>query len=195
MSTAANKNNFAACFVGPIESADTSKACLGLYNTNNDSATSTITPLPYFEFTADVTPGTVGEQSFMNMDGKLAITEICYNPEPENEKYEYVEVKNVSENLVDIKNYYVYRFGFSNGGSYKATGVKQLLGYSSQACAKLVKHSLANVTGDTILASDEVALLWFASATSKDEDISAFKSYWTDQGADMTNVTVIKVPV
>lgn len=139
------------------------------------------------------TPGTLLEDQFADENGKLAITEICYKPG--NEKYEYVEVKNVSENLVDIKNYYVYRFGFSNGGSYKANGIKQLLGYASQSCVNLSRVSLANVEGDTILAKDEVAILWFASASSKNEDISAFKSYWTSKGSDMTNVNVIKVPV
>ncbi|MBE6550140.1 MAG: hypothetical protein E7670_06920 [Ruminococcaceae bacterium] len=163
---------------------------IAIENTN----TTSLNAVPFINVTVSDTasPGALLDGQFEE-NGKLAITEICYKPG--NEKYEYVEVKNVSENLVDIKNYYVYRFGFSNGGSYKATGIKQLLGYASQNCAKLVKLSLANVTGDTILAKDEVAILWFASADSKNEEVSAFEAYWTSQGADMTNVNIIKVPV
>ena len=132
--------------------------------------------------------------------GPLAITEICYAPE--DERYEFVEVINVSNNEVDLKNYYIYRAGFSNGGTWHASGIGPMFGYFSQTCAKLVRVSLANVEGETKLAKNEIAVIWFASANaddatkdSKNQTVAEFKNYWSNRGVNMNNVNVIKLPV
>ena len=132
--------------------------------------------------------------------GPLAITEICYAPE--DDRYEFVEVINVSNNEVDLKNYYIYRAGFSNSGTWHASGICQMFGYSGQSVAKLVRLSLANVEGDTKLAKNEIAVVWFASANaddatkdSKNQTVQDFKNYWAKRGVSMTNANVIKLPV
>lgn len=126
--------------------------------------------------------------------GPLAITEVCYAPG--DAKYEFIEVINTSDAEVDLKNYYVYRFGFSNASCYHATGIVQMFGFqSSQACGKLVRVSLAEVEGTTTLAKNNIAVIWFASASSKDEKVEDFKEYWSGLGNNMTNVNVIKLPV
>jgi endonuclease/exonuclease/phosphatase family metal-dependent hydrolase len=192
MTTVANKNCFAACFVGPIESADTSEACLGLYNTNNTSATSTITPLPYFEFTADVTPGTASGQNFINKNGKLAITEIM--PAPAESEYEYIEIKNTGEGIVYLSDYYLYRFGFSNNSPYNsmATGIRQVFGlYGTNS--KLVKVSLSDIEGaKTVLAPGETAVIWIQSFASNGKTVSDFEQNW-DLTSGSVNVLTLKV--
>jgi len=132
--------------------------------------------------------------------GPLAITEICYAPE--DDRYEFVEVINVSNNEIDLKNYYVYRAGFSNGGTWHASGICQMFGYANQTVAKLVRLSLADVAGDTKLAKNEIAVIWFASANkddatkdSRNQTVQDFKNYWTNRGVDMTNANIIKLPV
>jgi hypothetical protein len=125
--------------------------------------------------------------------GPLAITEVCYAPE--NEKYEYVEVINVSDNEVDLKNYYIYRFASASfSPSMPTNAIQQMFGYKADL-NKLVRLNLATVTGDTVIAKNELAVLWFASAVSKDETVDTFKGYWANRDCDMTDVNVIKVPV
>ena len=122
--------------------------------------------------------------------GPLAITEMC--PAPTDAKYEYIEIVNTSDSAVKLSDYYVYRFGFSNSGRWGYAGPKQLLGINA-ANANLAKVSLAS--SDVSLGKGQVALIWFASAVSKDETVDNFKTYWQNQGADMSGVTVVKLPV
>ncbi len=132
--------------------------------------------------------------------GPLAITEICYAPE--DERFEFFEVINVSNNEVELKDYYIYRFSGSNGGTYHATMIQQIFGYSEAKNFQLVRVSLADVAGDTNLAKNEIAVIWFASANKDDESkdsrnlsVQDFKNYWAGRGCNMAGANVIKLPV
>ncbi len=70
MDPAADKNAFASDFVGPFETTNTEEACFGIYNSEG-STKDIITPLPYFKFTTNVTPGTVSEFSTPNQGGEV----------------------------------------------------------------------------------------------------------------------------
>ena len=133
--------------------------------------------------------------------GPLAITEMCYAPA--NEKYEYIEVTNVSDDPVNLKDYYVYRFGFSNtGGQYHASGVTQMFGLKTISNGKdiyennaaLVKISMEKV--DQVVNKGDTVIIWFASIGSKDETVDSFKSYWRSVGATgVKDATVVKFDV
>lgn len=129
--------------------------------------------------------------------GPLAITEVCYAPE--DEKYEFIEITNISNSEIDIKDYHIYRFGFSNTapGNWHVNGTWQMFGLNNQTCAHLhtlnLSEQIRDTNVDTKLAKNEIAVLWIASSASKDESVAEFKNYWTARGSSMTNVNVIKV--
>ena len=135
--------------------------------------------------------------------GPLAITEI--NNAPDNEMFEYIEVVNTGSAAVNLKDYYIYRFAFSNGGTYLYSGILQMFGVGGYlgsndgipkraTNAKIVKLSL-ETRADVELGAGKVAVLWLAPSTAKDKTVDDFKAYWDSKGANVANANVIKVAV
>lgn len=126
-----------------------------------------------------VTPAAEGTYT-PNTSYDLKITEICNTPE--DAKYEYVEIKNTSANSINLKDYYIFRLGFSHGGNWEYSGLQQMLGKGGNLLAKLTAVSLAD--HDVTLAAGELAIIWFASPDAQGETVAHFKSYWKNNGAD-----------
>ncbi len=128
-----------------------------------------------------VTPYVAPEGSFTpNTSYDLKITEICNAPE--DAKYEYIEIKNTSANSINLKDYYIFRLGFSHSGKWEYSGLQQLVGFENNKLAKLTAVSLAD--HDVTLAAGEMAIIWFASPDAQAETVAHFKSYWKNNGAD-----------
>ena len=121
----------------------------------------------------------------------LAITEVC--PAPDEGSYEYVEVMNTSDSAINLKDYTMTRWGFSNGsGKWECLGLSYIFDASTQtSSATYAKLSLAGC--DVELASKEVALIWIVSAPDKDKTVADFKLYWQSKGHDLSNVKIARL--
>ena len=133
-----------------------------------------------------------GEQSTAtpNTSYDLVISEICNAPE--NDNYEFLEVVNTSDAAINLKDYYVFRFGFSHHGKWASEGLMQILGIEGRSLVQFAALSLENC--DVTLAKNEVAVLWFVSKAGADLQVSDFKAYWQNQGVEnLSNVKVVRV--
>ena len=134
--------------------------------------------------------------------GRLAITEINA-ADVEDTAYQYIEVVNVSDQDVDLSEYYLYRSGVSDGAdNWNQVSLERMIGVQKGDtwCAK-VKITDTQV----ILKSGDVAVLWLNNiggpdkwwgsynATDHDSDgdydEDDFRKKW-DIAADVTVVSV-----
>lgn len=126
--------------------------------------------------------------------GTLVISEICAAPSV-GAKYEFIEVTNASDYPVDLKNYSLLRYGFSDdSGKYDASGLQQLMGWNNYLADLNIINLSEKITDssiDTVLSRNEVAVLWFVNETDASSySVDDFKRKWeiTNQ-----NVNVIKI--
>ena len=141
----------------------------------------------------DVEPPVVDDskEATPNGAGPLAITEICASPDEA--AYEYVEVLNTSDAAINLKNYHMARFGFSNGsGKWECLGLDYIIGTTTGTeNSNFAKLSMAGV--DMEVLPDEVALIWIVSAADKDKTVADFKLYWQSKGHDLSGVKVARL--
>lgn len=102
--------------------------------------------------------------------------------------YQYIEIVNLSNTNVKLSDYVLFRYSFSNGGSYRWVGTRYMLGTFTGA-------NLHRVTLPTAeLGGGEVALLWLCNDNARNE--SNFRNYWSAKNAAIsTNIRVVKVDV
>ena len=102
--------------------------------------------------------------------------------------YQYIEIVNLSNTNVKLSDYVLFRYSFSNGGSYRWIGTRYLLGTFTGA-------NLHRVTLPTAeLGGGEVALLWLCNDNARNE--SNFRNYWSAKNAEIsTNTQVVKIDV
>ncbi len=138
-----------------------------------------------------VTPPTETNPATPNTAHDLAITEIC--PAPDQGEYEYVEVMNTSNSALNLKDYTMSRWGFSNGsGKWECLGLSYMFDATTQtSSATYATLSLAGC--DVELASKETALIWIVSAADKDKTVADFKLYWQSKGFDLSNVKIARL--
>ena len=135
-----------------------------------------------------VTPPTSLATYTPNTSYDLTISEMCNSPE--DDTYEYIEVVNTSNAAINIKDYYLFRLGFSHGGKYEYSGLQQMFGLKSgQNLAKLTAVSLESY--DVTLNPGEIAVIWFVSAPGAALTVADFKNYWRNEGADEVDSTKI----
>ncbi len=128
----------------------------------------------------------------------LAISEICATPS--NGAYEFMEIINTSDKTVNLNQYSLYRFGFANSGKYESNGYNTVLGLLSgtgkEDDTQLKSLDKVNLSSYNVsVAPNSIVVLWFVSYANKSLTVDNFKSYWTSQGSDMTNVTVVPVAI
>ncbi len=126
----------------------------------------------------------------------LAISEICATPS--DGAYEFMEIINTSDKAVNLNKYSLYRFGFANSGKYESNGYNTVLGLVSGTGADTSLKSMAAVNLSSYNVNIQpkgIVVLWFVSYANRTLTVDNFKSYWTGQGSDMTNVTVVPVAV
>lgn len=125
-----------------------------------------------------------------NTSYDLVISEICNAPA--NDNYEFLEVVNTSDAAINLKDYYVFRFGFSHHGKWASEGLMQILGIDGRSLVHFTALSLEDC--DVTLEKNEVAVLWFVSKAGADLQVSDFKAYWQNQGVgNLSNVKVVRV--
>lgn len=136
-------------------------------------------------------PGAEQNSATPNTSFDLAITEIC--PAPDQGEYEYVEVMNTSDSAINLKDYTMTRWGFSNGsGQWEFTGLMYMFDGTKKSQSATYSHlSLADC--DVELASKEMALIWIVSAPDKDKTVADFKLYWQSKGFDLSNVKIARL--
>ncbi len=126
----------------------------------------------------------------------LAISEICATPE--NGAYEFMELINTSDKAVNLNQYSLYRFGYANSGKYESSGYSTVLGLASGTGSDTSLKSLDMVNLSSYNVSvnpNSMVVLWFVSYANRSLTVDNFKAYWTSQGSDMTNVTVVPVAI
>ena len=126
----------------------------------------------------------------------IAISEIC--PTPSNGAYEFMEITNVSNETVNLKEYSLYRFGFSNSGKYESSGYHTVLGLVSGTGSKTDLSCLDKInlsSYDTEIKPDEVVVLWFVTYANRNLTVDNFKAYWESLGNNMSNVKVVPVKI
>ena len=126
----------------------------------------------------------------------LAISEICQTPA--NGAYEFMEIINTSDNTVNLNQYSLYRFGFANSGKNESNGYNILLGLVSGVEVSTDIKCLERVnlsSYDVNVAPNSLVVLWFVTYANRNLTVEDFKAYWTEQGSDMTNVTVVPVAI
>ena len=126
----------------------------------------------------------------------LAISEICATPS--NGSFEFMEIMNVSDTTVNVNQYSLYRFSASNGGKYEFSAYYKLLGLASPTGSDSSLESLdkINLSSHNVkIEPGELAVLWFVTYEDRALTVDDFKAYWTSQGCNMTDVTVIPVAV
>lgn len=102
--------------------------------------------------------------------------------------YQFMEVTNTSENTADLKDYYVFRYGFDNLYRNDEWGYLSdiINGYkTSSAKRQICKVKLTDTS--VKLEKNQVAVVWFCNDTSKTE--ADFREQWSLSD----NVTVVKV--
>ncbi len=130
------------------------------------------------------------------VEKNLTISEIC--AAPTNGAYEFMEIINTSDKTVNLNQYSLYRFGFANSGKYESNGYNAILGLASGTGSDTSLKCLEKInlsSYDTSIAPNGMIVLWFVSYANRGLTVNDFKTYWTNQGSDMTNVTVIPVAV
>ncbi len=126
----------------------------------------------------------------------LAISEICATPS--NGAYEFMEIINTSDKTVNLNQYSLYRFGFANSGKNESNGYNAVLGLASGTGSDTSLKSLDKINLSSYNISvkpNSMVVLWFVSYANRSLTVDNFKSYWTSQGSNMTNVTVVPVAV
>ena len=126
----------------------------------------------------------------------LSISEICATPS--NGAYEFMEIINTSEKTVNLNQYSLYRFGYANSGKYESSGYNTVLGLASGTGSDTSLKSLDKINLSSHNVSVEpngIVVLWFVSYANRSLTVDNFKAYWTSQGSDMTNVTVVPVAI
>ena len=126
----------------------------------------------------------------------LAISEICATPSKG--AYEFMEIINTSDKTVNLNQYSLYRFGFANSGKYESNGYNAVLGLASGTGSDTSLKSLDKINLSSYNISvkpNSMVVLWFVSYANRSLTVDSFKSYWTSQGSDMTNVTVVPVAI
>ena len=129
-------------------------------------------------------------------DKNLAISEICATPS--NSAYEFMEILNTSDETVNLNQYSLYRFGFTNSGKYESSGYHSVLGLASGTGSDTSLKSLDKIdlsSHNVSIAPNSMVVLWFVSYSNRSLTVENFKSYWTSQGSNMTNVTVVPVAI
>ena len=131
-----------------------------------------------------------------NSEKNLAISEICSTPN--NGSFEFMEIMNVSDTAVNVNQYSLYRFSASNGGKYEFSAYYKLLGLvsptgSDSSLDNLDKLNLSSYNVN--IDPGKLAVLWFVTYEDRALTVDDFKAYWTEQGCDMTDVTVIPVAI
>ncbi|MBR6535462.1 MAG: RICIN domain-containing protein [Clostridia bacterium] len=130
------------------------------------------------------------------VEKNLTISEIC--AAPTNGAYEFMEIINTSDKTVNLNQYSLYRFGFANSGKYESNGYNTILGLASGTGSDTSLKCLEKInlsSYNTSIAPNGMIVLWFVSYADRNLTVEDFKAYWTSQGSDMTNVTVIPVAV
>lgn len=131
-----------------------------------------------------------------NSEKNLAISEICATPN--NGSYEFMEIMNVSDTAVNLNQYSLYRFSASNSGKYEFSAYYKLLGLASPTGSDSSLDSLDKInlsSHDVNIEPGELAVLWFVTYEDRALTVDDFKAYWTSQGCNMTDVTVIPVAI
>lgn len=134
--------------------------------------------------------------SKVDAEKNLAISEICATPS--NGSYEFMEIINTSDKAVNLNQYSLYRFGYGNSGKYEASGYYTILGLESGTGANTDLKSLdkLNLSSYNVTVNpNDIVLLWFVSYADRALTVDDFKAYWTSQGSNMTNVTVVPVAI
>ena len=94
------------------------------FGDHTQATVNTAIPMPQVRFDSEPTPGKLLPGQF---GARVAITEI--SPSPKTSNYEYIEVMNTTDYPVNIKDYYIYRFMFTNyGGASEYVGLQQMTG-------------------------------------------------------------------
>jgi len=149
-------------------------------------------PLPKVSLAADPTPGELsgvqyghGTDTTPKKSG-LTITEVTPSTGEGTTRnnYEFIEVKNTSNSAINLSNYSIALFAGTNSGAYGATFVARTLNCTFGNDVAGNEWSYAKLSGST-LESGAVAVIAF------NNDVDAFKTFWTNRGNDMTGVTVI----
>ncbi len=131
-----------------------------------------------------------------NSEKNLTISEICATPT--NGAYEFMEILNTSDTAINLNKYSLYRFAASNSGKYEFSAYRMVLGLSSPtgsdtSLSYLDRLNLSKYNAE--IAPGQMAVLWFVSYENRNLTVDDFKAYWTSQGNDMTNVTVVPVAI
>lgn len=125
---------------------------------------------------------------YQNAKGKLAITEI--NAGGKNEtNYQFVEVVNVSSQVIDLANYYIYRSMSSNGSSnWSKLVMDYVLSVKSQNTHTVARIKVTDTS--TTISGGEVAILWFR--TDSTLTVDDFKTEWTSV-PENTKIIIVNV--
>ena len=119
--------------------------------------------------------------------GALAISELNAAPLDNDTSYQYIEIVNLSTKEVDLSNYYLYRWGFSNGSpsAYEYTGLQRMYGTNYHSSTTHVVKVNLNGT----IPAGETMVVWLWVSTDENAtcptDTSTFINYWkTTLGKD-----------
>ena len=132
----------------------------------------------------------------VDSEKNLAISEICATPS--NGSYEFMEIINTSDKAVNLNQYSLYRFGYANSGKYEASGYYTILGLKSGTGSNTDLKSLDKISLSSYnltVNPKDIVVLWFVSYADRTLTVEDFKAYWTSQGTNMTDVTVVPVAI
>ena len=132
----------------------------------------------------------VGTATETDAQGILAISEIC--AAPEDDVFEFVEIVNDSDEELDLCDYSICRYAFSDTyGRWDKSGLQQIMGLSSNYLADLAIVDLADHIGvaSMKLAPREVAVVWFVNKSVADPyTVDSFNQYWKISGVKVIRV-------
>lgn len=132
--------------------------------------------------------------------GALAISELNAAPLVDGVSYQYIEIVNLSTKTVDLSNYYLYRWGFSNGSpcAYEYTGLQRMYGTAyNKSTTHIVK---VNLNGTIPAGETMVVWLWVSTddTATCPTNTDAFVTYWKttlekDASWTIKNTAVVNV--